>query len=296
MLFLYGLPGAFMKSIIRHHSRVGVLAAAVATLVVFATSIVVTSPRKRLIPQLSLVKDSPRAVNRPTQNWRLYFLMKRALDIFVSALGIAFLSPLMLAIAAAIRLDSPGPAIFKQTRVGARVRVRNGKRAWEASAFTIYKFRTMANGADSKRHEAFVTALINGDEQKLEEIQGTRLEGADKYKIKNDKRVTRLGKFLRKTSLDELPQLFNVLKGDMSLVGPRPAIPYEVDAYKPHHLRRLEAQQGITGWWQAVGRSSVDFETMVDLDTYYIDHQSFWLDLKILIMTPISVIKGKGAS
>jgi lipopolysaccharide/colanic/teichoic acid biosynthesis glycosyltransferase len=214
----------------------------------------------------------------------------------VSAALIAFFAPLMLAIAVAIRLDSEGPAFFTQTRVGSRVRAKNGKRSWEAMDFTIYKFRTMAKNSDATSHQAFVTALIKGDDQQLEALQGGKVDGDQKYKMRNDKRITRIGKFLRKTSLDELPQLFNVLKGDMSLVGPRPAIPYEVDVYETRHMRRLEAQQGITGWWQAVGRSSVDFETMVKLDSYYVDHQSFWLDLKILIMTPMSVIKGKGAS
>ncbi|MBX3081158.1 MAG: sugar transferase [Anaerolineae bacterium] len=262
-----------------------------------ATALVVSRRPAELAP-LTLVQPAVEA--KPKQRklsigFRAYLVAKRWFDFTVAAMALVALSPLMAAIAVLIKLDSPGPVFFTQERVGSKVRGKNGKRSWEAKAFNVYKFRTMTVNNDASEHQKFVQAMIKGDNATLEQING-KIEGADKFKIKNDKRVTKIGKFLRKTSLDELPQLFNVIKGEMSIVGPRPAIAYEVDVYSPHHFRRLEAQQGITGWWQATARSNVDFETMVDLDAWYVDNQSFWLDLKIMVMTPLSVLKGKGAA
>jgi len=151
----------------------------------------------------------------------------------------------------------------------------------------------MQSKADPAIHKAYIAALINNDQVKIAEIQ----HGDDHIqKLVHDPRVTRLGRLLRRTSLDELPQLWNVLRGDMSLVGPRPSIPYELDLYKPWHLRRLNAKPGLTGLWQITARCSVGFDEMIRLDIDYIEHASFWLDLKILMKTPQVVLSCKGAA
>ncbi|MBX3083495.1 MAG: sugar transferase [Anaerolineae bacterium] len=286
-----------MNKTMKRTSQIALLAGSITAIGMLATALVVSRHPAELAP-LTLVKPAVEA--KPKQrslsiSFRAYLVAKRWFDFTVAAMALVALSPLMAAIAVLIKLDSPGPVFFTQERVGSKVRGKNGKRSWEAKAFNVYKFRTMTVNNDASEHQKFVQAMIKGDNATLEQING-KIEGADKFKIKNDKRVTKIGKFLRKTSLDELPQLFNVIKGEMSIVGPRPAIAYEVDVYAPHHFRRLEAQQGITGWWQATARSNVDFETMVDLDAWYVDNQSFWLDLKIMVMTPLSVLKGKGAA
>lgn len=229
---------------------------------------------------------------------RLYFAVKRSFDVLVSAITLLALSPLMLVIAVLIKLDSPGPAIFTQKRMGLRRKYEAGDRAlgngvrWEVSTFDFYKFRTMRQDASADLHRAYVEAFIRNDRQAMAAVQGADTEVR---KIVNDPRVTRLGAFLRKSSLDELPQFWSVLKGDMSLVGPRPALPYEVEVYQPWHRKRLEAVPGITGPWQVSARSSVDFDEMVKMDIDYIEHQSFWLDLKILVQTPFAVLRSRGA-
>lgn len=207
------------------------------------------------------------SVSEPTlQDWQR--ALKRLVDIFGAAIGLIVLSPLFLALAIAIKLDSPGPIIFKQTRVG------RGRKE-----FTCYKFRSMYVDA-----EARLAALRERNEA-----------SGPLFKIKDDPRRTRVGQFLRRTSLDELPQLWNVLKGEMSLIGPRPAIPAEVEAYEPWHLRRLEVAPGITGLWQVSGRSDLTFDEMVLLDVYYIENWSPLLDLVILLRTIPTVLSGKGA-
>ncbi len=207
--------------------------------------------------------------------------IKRAIDLVGSIFGIIVLSPLMLVTALIIKLDSPGPIIFKQIRLGKK-----------GVPFVFYKFRSMTWGADDKIHKDYVESLIKGDSAGLN--QGDAEEPL--YKIKSDPRVTPFGRFIRKTSIDELPQLFNVLKGDMSLVGPRPPIPYEVEKYKPWHLRRvLEKRPGITGLWQVEGRSRTSFDDMVRLDIQYIRKWSLWLDLKILLKTIKVVLRSNGA-
>ena len=186
----------------------------------------------------------------------------------------------MLAIAIAIKLTSKGPILFKQRRVG-----QYGVR------FTFLKFRSMYSQSDAKIHREYVLRLIAG---KHEGEQGNANGGV--YKIKDDPRITWVGKILRKASLDELPQFFNVLKGEMSLVGPRPPIPYEVEAYDIWHRRRfLEVKPGITGLWQVNGRSRVKFEDMVRLDLQYARSWSLGLDFKILLETPRAVFFGEGA-
>jgi len=207
--------------------------------------------------------------------------LKRGMDILGSLVGLVLLSPLMLVAALGIKWTSPGPVIFKQMRLGQK-----------GGRFPFYKFRSMYWNTDDQIHRKYVSELIEGN---LEEInQGEKDQPL--YKIKSDPRVTRLGKFIRKMSIDELPQLYNVLKGEMSLVGPRPPLPYEVEKYKPWHLRRiLEVKPGITGLWQVEGRSKTSFDEMVRLDLRYALNWSLWLDVKILIRTVRAVLKPTGA-
>ncbi len=193
---------------------------------------------------------------------------KRAMDVLVSTLGLVLLSPLLLLIAAAIRLDSHGSVLFRQTRVG-----RDGR------PFTCYKFRSMVEGADEERE-----ALLDQNEAT-----------GPIFKMRNDPRLTRVGRWLRRASLDELPQLWNVLRGDMSLVGPRPAMPEELAGYQPWHRRRLEIAPGLTGLWQVSGRSELTFDEMVMLDLYYAENWSIGLDLRILLRTIPTVLLGTGA-
>jgi lipopolysaccharide/colanic/teichoic acid biosynthesis glycosyltransferase len=225
----------------------------------------------------------------------LYFAAKRVMDFSVVLFSLLFLLPLMAFIALLIKWDSPGPAIFRQERVTARRRVRNGKIYWEEVPFTIYKFRTMRTDAKSTIHRQFIEAYIAGDEGRMAELQSAQKAEDAKYKLVQDPRITRVGNFLRKTSLDELPQLWNVLVGEMSLVGPRPPIPYEVDLYLFHHHERLRTVPGITGWWQVKGRSTTSFEEMVRMDVEYIRQQSIMLDIKIILMTVTAVVNGRGA-
>jgi lipopolysaccharide/colanic/teichoic acid biosynthesis glycosyltransferase len=191
------------------------------------------------------------------------------------------LAPLFFVIALAVKLSSRGPVFYRQQRVG-----RYGQ------TFTFLKFRSMFMNNDSNVHKDFVTRLIVSKAGET----APKETGESVYKLTNDKRITRVGKVLRRTSLDELPQFINVLKGEMSLVGPRPPIPYELAAYQTWHRHRLLAvKPGITGLWQVMGRSSVRFDEMVRLDLRYASTWTPWLDLKILLRTPGAVIRGSGA-
>jgi lipopolysaccharide/colanic/teichoic acid biosynthesis glycosyltransferase len=204
---------------------------------------------------------------------------KRILDVVGSVWLLMILLPLLALITVLVKLTSSGPIFFRQDRIGA-----SGK------PFTMLKFRTMRVDADHELHRQFVTEFINAG--------AAASPGGDSglFKIVNDPRVTFLGRVLRKASLDELPQLWNVLRGDMSLVGPRPPLSYEVEQYKRWHYRRvLEAKPGITGLWQVAGRSQTNFDDMVRLDLQYVQNQSAWTDIKILLATPRAVFTGKGA-
>jgi lipopolysaccharide/colanic/teichoic acid biosynthesis glycosyltransferase len=207
--------------------------------------------------------------------------IKQAMDIVGSALMLILCTPLFLMIGLAIKTSSKGPVFFRQQRVGQY-----------GQSFTFLKFRSMHTGNDDSVHKEYAAKLIAGEaESTLSNGNGARV-----FKLTNDTRVTRVGKFLRRTSLDELPQLVNVLKGDMSLVGPRPALPYELAAYQTWHRRRvLQVKPGITGLWQVTGRSSVKFDEMVRLDLRYATSWSPWLDFMILMRTPRAVISGAGA-
>jgi lipopolysaccharide/colanic/teichoic acid biosynthesis glycosyltransferase len=203
---------------------------------------------------------------------------KRTLDLAGSAVLLVLLSPLLLLITALIKATSKGPVLFCQTRIG----------QYE-QPFTMLKFRTMHANADQAIHEAYTTEFITSN------IAAAR-GGGNVFKIVDDPRVTRLGHFLRRSSLDELPQVWNVLLGDMSLVGPRPALPYELARYKRWHRRRLtEVKPGITGLWQVTGRSRTTFDEMVRLDLQYAKSRSLWADIKILVATPRAVFSGRGA-
>jgi exopolysaccharide biosynthesis polyprenyl glycosylphosphotransferase len=206
--------------------------------------------------------------------------IKRSIDIIGSLCALVLLSPVFFFIAVVIKATSRGPILFKQQRMG-----RYGTR------FTFFKFRSMYFESDAKIHQNYVRQFISG---KHDQAQPGAHRGV--YKISDDPRVTPVGRFLRKTSLDELPQFFNVLKGDMSLVGPRPPIPYEVETYELWHRRRfLEVKPGITGLWQVEGRSRTKFDEMVRLDLKYAKTWSPWLDIKILLRTPTAVLRGDGA-
>jgi len=195
-------------------------------------------------------------------------MIKRAFDLAFTLIVLPILSPAIAVIAIAIKLDSKGPVYFRQLRAG-----ENGK------LFEIIKFRTMVENADELRHL----------------VETTDEAGNVIHKSKNDWRITRVGKFLRKTSLDEIPQLFNVLAGDMSLVGPRPEMPYLVDRYEPWQRKRFSIPQGMTGWWQINGRSDKPMHLNTEDDLYYVQNYSIWLDIQILIKTIWVVLRGKGA-
>jgi len=200
---------------------------------------------------------------------RSAYLIKRLLDIVAAGLLMILLSPVFLAVIVAIRRDSPGPVFFKQIRVG----------RW-GTLFPMWKFRSMYIDAEARKQ-----ALLANNE----------MQGGVIFKMKDDPRITKVGKLIRKASIDELPQLWNVFKGDMSLVGPRPALPSEVNQYSLAERRRLEVIPGITCIWQVSGRSDIPFDKQVGLDVEYIESQSIWLDIKLLLLTIPAVVLGKGA-
>jgi lipopolysaccharide/colanic/teichoic acid biosynthesis glycosyltransferase len=205
--------------------------------------------------------------------------VKRALDLAASSTLLALLSPALLLLGVLVKLTSRGTVLYRQVRIGQ-----------DMKPFQMLKFRTMQSNADHKIHQDYVSSFIKA--------RGHAHEAAQNgfFKIANDPRVTPIGRILRKTSLDELPQLWNVLRGEMSLVGPRPPLPYELEQYEPWHSRRLlEAQPGITGLWQVTGRSRTTFDEMVRLDLRYARTRSLWTDIKILLATPAAVLSGRGA-
>ncbi len=223
----------------------------------------------------------------------VYYATKRLMDVTIVLLSLLFIAPLILIVVAAIKLDSPGPVIYSQKRVGAR-RVKSGHGIeWQIVPFTFHKFRSMRADSDPSLHKAYVEAYMAGNKAEMQRIRGT--DDQDNFKMTSDPRVTGIGRFLRRSSLDELPQLWNVLRGDMSLVGPRPPLAYEIEKYRSHHLRRLAAPGGITGLWQVNGRASTTFDEMIELDLEYVAQQSILLDIKILTSTPMVALTQKGA-
>jgi lipopolysaccharide/colanic/teichoic acid biosynthesis glycosyltransferase len=217
----------------------------------------------------------------------LYMLSKRLLDVLLALALIVLLAPLMAVIAIAIKLDSRGPVIFKQRRVLGDQSLGDDQEPGERT-FEFFKFRTMVHRADQSLHQKYVENLINGNGKQCEE------NGQKLYKLTRDPRITQMGRWLRRTSLDELPQLLNILRGDMTFVGPRPAIPYEVKQYKPWHMYRLTVTQGLTGLWQVMGRNELSFDAMVQLDIEYVRRRSLALDIKILLATIPAVLLRRG--
>src|SRR5580700_8254660 len=220
-------------------------------------------------------------LSQKTSKKRLPIVVKRGIDVLVSLLLLLILSPILAAIALAIKLTSKGPVIFEQERLG-----QFGMK------FNCLKFRTMCTNNDPKIHREYVQNFITG-QTKVTDSNGSE---PAVYKLTNDPRVTAVGRFLRKTSLDEFPQFWNVLRGEMSLVGPRPPVAYEFEMYDYWHRRRVfELKPGVTGLWQVNGRSRTSFDDMVRLDLRYSQTWSLWLDLKILLATPLAVVAGNGA-
>jgi lipopolysaccharide/colanic/teichoic acid biosynthesis glycosyltransferase len=214
---------------------------------------------------------------------KLASLVKRIVDVLGSCSLLVLLSPVFVCIGVAIKLTSSGPVLFRQTRIGQF-----------GQPFMFLKFRSMYTDADPRVHEKYVQEFILQSKNGSGAPNGLKQDGF--FKLSQDPRITPLGHFIRRTSLDELPQLLNVLTGTMSLVGPRPPIPYEAEHYDLWHRRRvLEAKPGITGLWQVQGRSRTTFEDMVRLDLHYIDTWSLWTDLRLLLQTPWTVMKGEGA-
>ena len=207
--------------------------------------------------------------SRTSMEFSLYETIKRLIDVVFSFIGVLALSPLFIIIAIIIKTTSKGPVLFSQKRVG-----KNGKE------FEMYKFRSM---------------VVNAEELKEKLVAKNEMSGP-MFKMKDDPRVTKVGKFIRKTSLDELPQLWNVIKGDMSLVGPRPSLPKEVAEFEEWMYRRLEVKPGLTCYWQVSGRNNIDFEDWMKLDIKYVDERSIWIDIKLIFKTVWVLFGDKNAA
>ena len=243
----------------------------------FAPSLFELLPQKTSVDQIGVL-PMVRLFREPLSEAERF--LKRLSDILISVIALIVTSPVLLAVAAWIKLDSKGGSFFRQERVGMDGRV-----------FLCYKFRSMRADADERLHREAYERNIAGDTAANAGDEAAPVYG----KVKDDPRVTRAGRFLRRSSLDELPQLFNVLFGDMSVVGPRPPIPYEVEAYEPWQRKRLDMKPGITGLWQVSGRNRLPFEEMVRIDMFYIENWSIWLDLKIILLTLPAILRGDGA-
>jgi lipopolysaccharide/colanic/teichoic acid biosynthesis glycosyltransferase len=218
-----------------------------------------------------------------------YWACKRVFDIVAAGSLLVILAPLLLFVALLIKITSSGPVIYRQQRVGSKRRRGEGYVTWDIRPFTFYKFRSMYSDTDQSLHRMFIASFCSGE--KPQEGSGT----GPVFKLKNDPRVTWIGRILRKTSIDELPQLLNVLKGDMSLVGPRPVPTYEVTHYEKRHSGRFAALPGITGLWQVRGRGRVPFEEMIRMDIKYTEDCSLRLDFSLILHTIPAVIRGSGA-
>jgi lipopolysaccharide/colanic/teichoic acid biosynthesis glycosyltransferase len=227
--------------------------------------------------EAGVVTAIPEISSLPAAESRTSAIACRLLDLTVAALLIVLLAPLFAVLAVAITIDSRGSVIFSQRRVG-----RGGR------LFTVHKFRTMQSEASPENHKDYVLQLIDGAEDTGDD--------GELFKLSADSRVTRVGRVLRKSSLDELPQLWNVLRGEMSLVGPRPTIEYEVEKYPPSWFARFAVRPGMTGLWQVSGRSKLTYEQMIQLDIEYARNRSLWANLRILVLTIPAVLFGRGAA
>ena len=220
-----------------------------------------------------------------------YFTAKRTIDVCVALVLLVVVSPLLLVACVLVVIDSGRPLFFRQDRIRGR---RDGHGSWVLESFTLFKLRTMVVDADSSLHQAYMTAYIRGDQHGLRALRPDRRDG-ESFRPGRDPRLTRVGQVLRRLSIDELPQLWNVIRGDMSLVGPRPPMPYEVDLYSDRDLLRLTTPQGITGWAQIKGRSAVAFPELIGRDLEYLEHQSIVFDLKVMLLTVPAVLSRRGA-
>ena len=243
----------------------------------FAPSLFDLLPQKTSVEQIGVL-PMVRLFREPLSEIQRF--TKRVADIVISSAAMLVLSPVWLIVTIIIKYDSPGPVLFRQERVGMDGRI-----------FLCYKFRTMRVDSDDTIHrEAYRKNIDGGDAANAGDDEAPVFG-----KVRNDPRVTRAGRWLRRSSLDEMPQFLNVLKGDMSMVGPRPPIPYEVKEYDIWHRKRLDMKPGITGLWQVSGRNRLPFDEMVRIDLYYIENWSFWFDLKIMLLTLPAVLRGDGA-
>ncbi|HEY8323686.1 MAG TPA: sugar transferase [Ktedonobacterales bacterium] len=206
-----------------------------------------------------------------------YFFSKRMLDVVFGLAMFAVALPIMVVVAVLVALDSPGPILYKQRRVGE-----------DGQEFDLYKFRSMCHNADNGVHKKAIARYMKG------ERLNTARTSDSPFKLGDDPRITRIGKFIRKTSLDELPQLWNIVTGEMSLVGPRPPIPYEVELYSKRAMQRLQGKPGLTGPWQVYGRDKVTFHEMVEMDIAYLRNRSLAYDLKLILLTIPAVLNGRG--
>lgn len=214
-------------------------------------------------------KESEKSIDIIKDNKIAYNTTKRIVDVVLSFIGLIVLSPVFLFLSIIIKIDSKGPVFFAHKRIG-----KNG------NTIRIYKFRTMHQNAEAM--------IENFTEEQMKEYK-------ENYKLKDDPRITRVGKFLRKTSLDELPQILNILKGELSIIGPRPVVESELEKYGPNKSKFLSVKPGLTGYWQANGRSTTTYEERIDMELYYVENRSLWLDTKLFFKTIISVIKKEGA-
>ena len=217
----------------------------------------------------------------------VYLISKRLIDIVLTPILICAAAPVVCLAAILIMCDSEGPAVFVQERVGAHYHWKRGRIVWQTRTFSCYKLRTMRSDADERIHRDYLKRFRHGHID-------SGPENAP-FKLSRDTRITRVGQLLRKASLDELPQLWNVIKGDMSLVGPRPVPVYEVEMYGQDDYKRLTARPGITGMWQVYGRSRVTFDQMVRMDTQYVQQSSILLDVRLLMLTLKAVVSSRGA-
>jgi exopolysaccharide biosynthesis polyprenyl glycosylphosphotransferase len=243
----------------------------------FAPSLFNVLPQKTSVEQIGVL-PMVRLFREPLSDVERF--IKRASDVVISVIALILLAPFWLVLALVIKFDSKGPILFRQERVGMDGRI-----------FLCYKFRTMRADSDDGIHREVYRKNIEGSAQ----ANAGDAEKPVFGKVKDDPRITKAGRWLRRSSLDELPQLLNVLKGDMSVVGPRPPIPYEVEEYDIWHRKRLDMKPGITGLWQVSGRNRLTFDEMVRIDLYYIENWSLWLDLKVVLLTLPAMLRGDGA-
>ena len=242
-------------------------------------------PRTSLPGAFFSISTEPRVSSAASRTF--YPIAKRTTDVVLTTVLLTVLAPLLAITAAAVKLDSRGPILFSQERIGTRRVRQDGRTRWRLERFKLYKFRSMIADADPGVHERHIAAIANPAE--------SGPSGTKSIKLERDPRITRVGRYMRVTSIDELPQLINVLRGEMSLVGPRPVPPYELARYGPEHMQRFTVLPGISGLWQVRGRCALPFWEMVSCDLEYAEKQSLWTDLKIMVRTLPAVISMRGA-